>query len=256
VCAGIAHSPLAQPPHTNEHAQGHTTINAAAYDGNLNMEMNISEFFDERYESESRYWWRDKIRYSPNPADYPTSLLTRETLRLIAGQRPGRMLDLGAGEGSDSIRLARLGYRADAVDISKIGVEKILNFAKEEDVSVNAEVADIVTYEPEGQYDVVICNGVLHYISDNDKGPVIKRMQRATRTGGINVISLWSTYTPVPECHEVVPVFCDDEDGVVVRSYEKWIKEVLEFERDKPETSHSGMPSHTHSHIKLIARKP
>jgi tellurite methyltransferase len=220
------------------------------------MLKNIADFFDEQYGSVSRYWWRDKIRYSSDPGEYPNSLLTRETLRLIAQWPPGRMLDLGAGEGSDSIRLALLGYSADAVDISEIGVEKILKFAKEEGVSVSAEVADIVTYEPDGQYDIVICNGVLHYIDDKDKGSVVERMQMATRAGGINVISLWSTYTPVPDCHEIVPVFCDDEDGVVVRSYEKWIKELLRFERDKPETSHSGMPSHTHSHIKLIARKP
>jgi len=218
--------------------------------------MEISDFFDEQYGSEPRYWWRDKIRYSSDPGAYPTSLLTRETLRLIAHQAAGRVLDLGAGEGSDSIRLALLGYSADAVDISEVGVEKILKFAKEEGVYVNAEVADVVTYEPDGQYDIVICNGVLHYISDDDKEPVIKRMQMATRPGGINVISLWSTHTPVPECHTVVPVFCDDEDGVIVRSYGEWTKELLRFERDKSETSHSRMPSHTHSHIKLIARKP
>jgi tellurite methyltransferase len=170
----------------------------------------------------------------------------------VARQDP-RLLDLGAGEGADSIRMALLDYSVDAVDISKVGADKIRAFAKETGVTVNVQVADIVTYEPEGQFDLVVCNGVLHYI--DNKQSVVERMQRATRAGGTNVISLWSTYTPVPECHKIVPVFCDDEDGVIAQMYEDWPKEFIYFDRGKPESSHSGMPAHSHSHIKLIARK-
>ncbi len=140
------------------------------------------------------------------------------------------------------------------MEISKIGAEKIATFAAQVGATVNVEVADIVTYEPSGQFDIVICNGVLQYVED--KRSVVELMQAATRAGGVNVISLWSTYTPVPECHQVVPVFCDDEDGLVAQSYGDWIKEILYFERGKPEASHSGMPPHSHSHIKLITRKP
>jgi tellurite methyltransferase len=215
--------------------------------------MDIADFFDERYRSGPRYWWRDKVRYSSNPDLYPESLLTQMTLRITRGQRPGRMLDLGAGEGSDSIRMALLGYSVEAVDISKVGADKIRAFAEEAGVTVNVQVADIVTYEPDGQFDLVVCNGVLHYI--DDKQPVVERMQRATRAGGINVISLWSTYTPVPECHKIVPVSCDGEDGVIAQMYAGWPKEFIYFERNKRENSHSGMPAHSHSHIKLIARK-
>jgi hypothetical protein len=81
-------------------------------------------------------------------------------------------------------------------------------------------------------------------------------MQAATAPGGLNVVSLWSTYTAVPECHNSVPVYCDDEDGVVTRAYQGWDMKFLYFERGKPESSHSGMPDHAHSHIKLIAQKP
>lgn len=214
--------------------------------------MNISEFFDEQYRGVTRYWWRDKDPYALNANSYPTSLLTQLTLRLIHDDPPGRVLDLGAGEGADSIRLALLGYSVDAVEISKVGVKKISMFAEQAGVKINVKRADIVTYEPEGQYDLIICNGVLQYI--DDKKSVVERMQIATRKDGLNVISLWSTYTPVPECHRVVPVFCDDESGLVAKLYENWIKEVYYVERDKPESSHSGMPSHSHSHIKMIAR--
>jgi 2-polyprenyl-3-methyl-5-hydroxy-6-metoxy-1,4-benzoquinol methylase len=215
--------------------------------------MNVSEFFDELYRREHRYWWRDKDRYTAEADSYSFSLLTQMTLRLIQDKRPGRALDFGAGEGADSIRLALMGYNVDAVEISSVGAEKIARFAAEAGVRVNVQVADISAYKPVGQFDIIICNGVLHFI--DDKASVVERMQNATAIGGINIISLWSTYTAVPHRHTPVPVFCDDEDGVVVKLYQNWKKELLYFERSKPETSHFGMPPHSHSHIKLIARK-
>jgi hypothetical protein len=69
------------------------------------------------------------------------------------------------------------------------------------------------------------------------------------------MISLWSTFTDLPACHDVVPTYPDDEDGVVTKLYEDWFTELLYLERDKSESAHSDLPSHRHSHIKLIARK-
>ena len=215
--------------------------------------MNVSDFFDELYQSEARYWWHEDVRHISEADAHQTSLLTQMTLRLLKGRPPGRALDIGAGEGADSIRLARLGYKVDALEISKVGAEKISRFAQDAGVDVNVEIIDADTYEPTGNFDVVICNGVLHYI--DDKASMVERMQRATRIGGINVISLWSTYTPVPDCHYRVPVFCDDEDGIVLKLYQQWTTEFIYMDRDKKESSHSGMPPHSHSHIKLIARR-
>lgn len=218
--------------------------------------MRISDYFDSVYLGSERYWWRGPGRYALNPDAHPASLLTQQTLRLLSDRRPGRVLDIGAGEGADAIRLAKLGYDVDAVEVSTVGAKKIECFAKDAGVGVKVRVlaTDIQDIIPDGSYDVIICNGVLHYVKD--KQPVIDLMQRSTSPGGINVISLWSTYTAVPECHEFVPVYSDDEDGVVTGSYAEWRMELIYFERDKAEASHSDLPAHRHSHIKLIARKP
>jgi tellurite methyltransferase len=215
----------------------------------------VAPYFDALYSGEERYWWREGDPYSTEANAYPTSLLTQMTLHLLAGIDPEgrRVLDLGAGEGADSIRLAKLGYDVTAVEISEVAVKKIERFAAEARADINIELADIREYQPTGAFDVVICNGVLHYI--RDKVTVIHRMQAATAPGGLNVVSLWSTSTTVPECHNSVPVYCDEEDGVVSGAYRSWDLSLLYFERGKPETSHSGMPQHAHSHIKLIAKK-
>jgi tellurite methyltransferase len=217
----------------------------------------VAAYFDELYRRRDRYWWLAEHRYSTNPDDHSDSLLTQMTLRVI-DRLPdvprGRALDLGAGEGADSIRLARLGYDVTAVDISEVGAAKIARFARSERASVRVVLANISDYVPDGLFEIIICNGLLHYIED--KKAVIDRMKAATVPDGMNVISLWSTATPVPPCHNKIGVYCDHEDGVVTRAYAGWPKEISYFERAKPESSHDDMPAHSHSHIKLIARRP
>jgi tellurite methyltransferase len=219
----------------------------------VNDGISVSDYFDSVYSQNDRYWWREANRYAVDPDAYPHSLLTQQTLRLISRQPAGRALDLGAGEGSDAIRLALLGYDVDAVEISAIAAEKIQSFAAEAGAKVRVIVADIQDLVLDRLYNVIICNGVLHYV--RDKTAVISLMQEATCVGGINVVSLWSTYTPVPACHNIVPVYCDDEQGVVTGSYQSWVKEFIYFDRNKLETSHSDLPAHRHSHLKLIATK-
>lgn len=217
--------------------------------------MSVTRFFDAAYSRCERYWWQTDLRYSADPLDHRTSLLTQALLRLIADREPGRALDLGAGEGADAIRLARLGYHVDAVDISSAGARKIEKFAAAEGVSHKVKVhrADVSNFAPTGTYDIVISNGLLHYIQD--KEPVVRLMRDVTGPDGLNVISLWSTFTELPPCHDIVPTYPDDEDGLVTKLYEDWPAELLYFERDKPESAHSDLPSHRHSHIKLIATK-
>jgi SAM-dependent methyltransferase len=222
----------------------------------MSQRMHISDYFDSVYLGTQRYWWRRPGRHDLEPDSYPLSLLAQQTLRALKGRTAGRALDIGAGEGTDAIRLAKLGYEVDAVEVSSVGAKKIQWFAEEAGVHDRLRVfsSDALDFKPDGEYDVVICNGVLHYIED--KQSVIELMQQATRPGGINVISLWSDYTPVPDCHDFVPVYSDPEDGVVTSSYKEWPKEFIYFDRDKTESAHSDLPAHRHSHIKIIACKP
>jgi hypothetical protein len=94
---------------------------------------------------------------------------------------------------------------------------------------------------------------VLHYVED--KYEACRRLQNATRVGGINAVSLWSDYTPVPACHEIVPTFPDAEYGAVYEAYRGWEKSLLYFERRRAEMGHDDMPHHEHSFIKLVARR-
>jgi len=211
----------------------------------------VKQFFDAAYRSEPRYWWREPSRYSTDPDDHPSSLLTQLMLRHVRGKPPGRALDLGCGEGADAIRLARLGWEVDAVEISEVGAAKTESFAREEGVGLTVWCMDAAAFTAGTPYDLVVCNGVLHYVED--KRALIERIQRMTASGGSNLVSLWSDYSPVPPCHRIVATHPDQEEGVTTSSYASWRKELLYFERNRSESSHCDMEPHVHSFIKLLA---
>lgn len=210
----------------------------------------ISKFFEASYGEVERYWWLGQNRYSLNPADHTPQ--NRVVLQFALNAGGGRALDLGAGEGADAIRLAMAGFDVDAIELTEAGARKIEQFAAEAGVKVNVMCADLNDYVSGSQYDIIICNGVLHYIQDKHR--VLDWMTTHTSAGGINSVSLFSTYTPLPACH-TAPLFPDEEDGEVMAAYRTWDDLLTLLERDKPEDSHGGMPAHTHSYIKLVRRK-
>lgn len=69
----------------------------------------------------------------------------------------GRALDLGAGEGRNSIWLAGRGWTVTAVDFASIAVGRTASRAALQNVRVDALVADAVTYHPKpASYDLIL----------------------------------------------------------------------------------------------------
>ncbi|MGI9565577.1 MAG: class I SAM-dependent methyltransferase [Nitrosopumilus sp.] len=74
----------------------------------------------------------------------------------------GNLLDLGCGQGRDSIFLASLGYKVTAVDSSKIGIQQLLNEADSQEVKIDGIVSDIQDFKTEKRFDVILFDMVLH----------------------------------------------------------------------------------------------
>lgn len=81
----------------------------------------------------------------------------------------GKVLDLGCGQGRDSIILAKLGYDVTGVDISKVGINQMLQKAKKLNVKITGIVTDIFTFNPEGKYDIILMDSILHFYKDKVK---------------------------------------------------------------------------------------
>lgn len=215
--------------------------------------MNIKDFFDNNYKKCEYYWWKNDNRFSTDETEHTPyySMILRSAKDIGTG----RALDIGAGEGADSIRLAKLGFIVDSVEISDVAVEKIELLAEANNVTINVSCSDITSYNFEYDYDIIMINGVLHYLDEVSKIDILTKVVSHTKIGGICCISLFSTASPVPECHKVVSVYPDNENGLVESFFSDWTMLFKSYERNKQETSHTEMTPHVHSFIKFIARR-
>jgi SAM-dependent methyltransferase len=211
----------------------------------------IRGFFDREYAAHDRYWWRGPNRYSTDPTAHTP--FNAAWLAAAARREPGRALDLGAGEGADAIRLARLGYQVDAIDASAIACEKTELFARAERVCITVRCEPVETVILTGTYDIVLMNGCLHYVRDKDS--VLARVAAVSAADAVHAVALFSTATPVPAEHAAIPVFPDEEGGTVEQFYNCWRTLHYAHERGHAEHSHPGFGPHVHSHIKLVASR-
>lgn len=211
----------------------------------------IRGFFDRQYAAYDRYWWRGPNRYDTDPAAH--TAFNAAWLAAAARREPGRALDLGAGEGADAIRLARLGYQVDAIDASTVACEKAERFARTEAAVITVRCEPIETASLTGTYDMVLMNGCLHYVQD--KNSVLARVAAASAADAVHAVALFSTATPVPGEHLAIPVFPDEEGGTVEQFYSGWRTLFHARERGRAEYSHPGLAPHAHSHIKLVAAR-
>lgn len=68
----------------------------------------------------------------------------------------GKALDIGAGEGRNTVFLAQHGFEVDAVDISKVGLKKAQKLAREIRVKINTIYTNLNTYQIEKEkYDLI-----------------------------------------------------------------------------------------------------
>ena len=72
------------------------------------------------------------------------------------------ILDVGCGEGRNSIFMANLGNTVDAFDISQNGINKAKEISKGLGVDVNFFCCDLGDYIFEKKYDIILSHGVLH----------------------------------------------------------------------------------------------
>jgi len=96
-------------------------------------------FWNERYRSSPQVW-----SGNPNP----------QLVAEVAGRSPGRVLDVGCGEGADAIWLAQHGWTVVATDISSVAVERGEQHARDTDPAAAARIewrqADLLALPPEG----------------------------------------------------------------------------------------------------------
>lgn len=161
----------------------------------------------------------------------------------------GRTLDYGCGLGNFALAAARQGCDVLALDASPAAIAHLRDVAQHDALALEAREADLSRYAPEGEYDTVVCIGLLMFFDCAAAREQLQRLQRCVRPGGtivVNVLVEGTTYMdmfdPAAHC-----LFRRDE---LRERFQGW--EILEeAQQDFP------APAATvKSFVTLVARRP
>lgn len=123
-------------------------------------------------------------RFSPR---YPSELVIRWTLRNFLRDRASEfsLLDLGAGAGRHTAFWAREGYIATATDVSPIAMSQVMEWAQQESLAIEVEVAeaDALPFRDES-FDGILSFGVLYYLPYTRMRRAIAEIWRVLKPGG------------------------------------------------------------------------
>lgn len=166
-----------------------------------------------------------QLSFYCEPEDYFAKKhgLTRthsEVIDAAAGMTPGRVLDLGCGNGRNTLYLAARGFTVDAWDKDADRLANLQRIAEQEGLSgVQVRQVNLNDIEIEGRYDFILSTVVLMFLQPAGAAMLIDRMQAATLPGGCNLIV---TAMETPDCPSPVPFPCLFAPGELSIRYEGW----------------------------------
>lgn len=206
------------------------------------------------YERREEVYGRDEYYWGTEPSN-----LAQKTVEYLhedsagAGGTEGmRVVDIGAGEGRDSVFFAEHGFDVYAVDVSPAGLEKANRLADERGVEITTIEADANTFEFPNPMDVVFSVGVVQFIRPGVRPRQFERFQEATRSGGVHSIFAFVDHPDVPPAPDTTDdqyLFDRDELQGYYEGWETLHSEELIFEDDS-----GGIPHEHAARIHVAAK--
>jgi methyl halide transferase len=132
---------------------------------------------------------RDREEYEQDyvrgDTPWDSGVPSAELVRVLdAGSLPGKtVLELGCGTGTNSIELARRGYRVTGVDFSSSAAKRAREKVRKSGLPIEIREGDILTLDLGGPYDVLFDRGVYHGIRTVDLPGFLAALKRVTRRG-------------------------------------------------------------------------
>lgn len=163
-----------------------------------------------------------------------------------------RILDVGCGEGRDSIFLAGHGFEVDAFDVSESGIAKVKRISTSKNVKVSAWVQDLTEFKFDKFYDVVTSQGVLHLVEREQWYNFIMQAKENTNPGGMNIIGIFTNKLPATPDNAPFTKGLFNE-GELKTLYDDW--EIIHHYAREFEDEHPGGIKHKHASEGIIARK-
>lgn len=140
------------------------------------MGSSPAEFWEQRYAESDQVW---------------SGRVNQTLVDLVHDLRPGRALDVGCGEGGDSIWLAQQGWQVTGVDLSGTAVRRAAEAAERLGLrpgQTRFVAADLDGWEPEDQFDLVTAFFLQSWPVTIHREELLHRMTGFLAPGGVLLV--------------------------------------------------------------------
>lgn len=115
---------------------------------------------------------------------------------IIAARKvPGTALDMGCGSGVDAVYLARSGWKVTALDFIPEALAMTQKCAEEAGVDLDLVHADIMEWETDGPFDLLVDSGLLHNLSRDHIAGYRAKILKWLAADGDFVLAHWESRT-------------------------------------------------------------
>jgi len=179
------------------------------------------------------------------------------------------VLDVGAGQGRNSLFMARQGFTIDAVEPSQVGVDIIAKLAGDHNLSIKAYCSGFENFMPKrSHYGAILLFGVIQILSWDMIELLTQKIETWTEPGSLILISAFTTDDPryneiIKEMKQVARnsfittggdyrTFL--EPGELLTLFKDY-QPIYHWEGMGPEHSHGGKPPHRHGSVHAIFKR-
>jgi tellurite methyltransferase len=197
--------------------------------------------YDSKYSRKEFYWGLK-----------PNNLVIGSLKYLVSNSK---VLDLGSGEGRDSIFLAKKGFDVTAVDVFDIGIKKTEEFAKQHDLTIKTSVSNAASFLDNcSNFDAIYCLNVLQFSNEEEVKQTIEKIKLKTKPNGINVIASFIAEDKNKKELILSKGRYAFDKGELKQFYKDW--KIFFYEEKLGDWETHGENPHRHFMVKLIAQKP
>lgn len=167
----------------------------------------------------------------------------------------GFILDLGCGQGRDSLFLAKNNFSVTAIDSSGVAINQI-EIKKDEFCLDNLELicGDISNFEIEkDKYDVIICRNVLNFLDKKISLELINSIKNHSKIGAYIIIDVFTKNDPSFLSNNKFNCYFEEQELLKIFSD---FKVVYYLENIILDNGHPGFETpHKHGVSKIIVQK-